>query len=67
MTQILDWLFSHSADTIMASVATAKLFGKKDPYEDVDVEKLLDQLTEEELEQLGEELIDPDVSLFSIY
>jgi len=45
---------------IMASVATAKLFGKKDPYEDVDVEKLLEQLTAEELEQLGEELIDPD-------
>jgi uncharacterized protein with ATP-grasp and redox domains len=49
---------------IMASVA--KLFGKKDPYEDVDVEKLLEQLSAEELEQLGEELIDPDVSIIAI-
>ena len=47
----------------MASVATAKLFGKKDPYEDVDMEKLLEQLTAEELETLGEELIDFDVSI----
>ena len=47
-------------------MAATKLYGKSlKEYEDIDVDALLSQLTEEELEQLGQDLIDPDVSLFS--
>ena len=47
--------------------APVKLFGKDlKAYEDIDIDKLLETLTEEELEELGQELIDPDVSLLSI-
>ena len=40
----------------------AHLLKKDSTYEDVDFDDLLGKLTEEELEQLGQELIDPDVS-----
>ena len=44
-------------------MADTKLYGKSlKEYEDIDVDALLSQLTEEELEQLGQDLIDPDVS-----
>lgn len=43
--------------------APVKLFGKDlKAYEDIDIDKLLATLTEEELEELGQELIDPDDS-----
>jgi len=42
-------------------MADTKLYGKSlKEYEDIDVDALLSQLTEEELEQLGQDLIDPD-------
>lgn len=45
-------------------MAQTRLFGKdlKD-YEDIDIDSLLETLTPEQLEELGEELIDPDVSM----
>ena len=45
-------------------MAQFKLHGKDlKAYEDIDVDALLATLTEEELEELGTELIDPDVSI----
>ena len=41
----------------------AKLFGKDTKaYDDINIDERLKTLTEEELEELGQELIDPDVS-----
>lgn len=41
----------------------AKLFGKDvSAYDDINIDELLTQLTEAEIEELGQELIDPDVS-----
>ena len=54
------FVFVRSDNTMAAPV---KLFGKDiKAYEDIDIDKLLETLTEEELEELGQELIDPDVS-----
>ena len=45
-------------------LAMAKLFGKDTKaYDDINIDELLSTLTEAELEELGQELIDPDVSL----
>ena len=42
----------------------AKLYGKDlSKYDDIDLDDLLAKLTEEELEELETELIDPDVSV----
>merc|ERR1712226_1612161 len=50
---------SVPAPTIMAT----KLFGKDlSEYDDIDVDELLSELNEEEIEELGRELIDPDDS-----
>ena len=44
-------------------MAGVKLYGKDlSAYDDIDVDALLLTLNEDELEQLGAELIDPDVS-----
>ena len=44
-------------------MAQYKLFGKDlKEYEDIDIDDLLSKLTPEEIEELGQELIDPDVS-----
>lgn len=44
-------------------MASMKLYGKDvKAYDDIDVDALLATLTEEELEELGQELIDPDDS-----
>ena len=49
-------------------MAETKLFGKSlKAYDDIDVDELLAQLSEAEIEELGLELIDPDVSTSSIY
>ena len=48
-------------------MAQTKLHGKNlKEYEDIDVDALLETLTPEELEQLGQDLIDPDVSILYI-
>ena len=45
-------------------MAQYKLFGKDlKEYEDIDIDDLLQKLTPEEIEELGQELIDPDVSI----
>ncbi len=44
-------------------MAQPKLFGKDlSAYDDIDIDELLQTLSPEELEELGTELIDPDVS-----
>ncbi len=48
-------------------MAQPKLFGKDlSAYDDIDIDELLTTLSPEELEELGTELIDPDVSLYFI-
>ena len=43
-------------------MAHQKLYGKDiKEYIDMDLDEMLSKLTEEELQQLGDELIDPDV------
>ena len=43
--------------------APTKLYGRDlKEYEDIDIDALLETLTEEQIEELGTELIDPDVS-----
>lgn len=45
-------------------MAGVKLYGKDlSFYDDIDVDALLLELNDEEIEELGAELIDPDVSL----
>ena len=45
----------------------AKLYGKDlSKYDDIDLDDLLSKLTEEELQELETDLIDPDVSIFQI-
>ena len=44
-------------------MAQTKLFGKDlSAYDDINIEELLLTLTEQEIDELGQELIDPDVS-----
>ena len=40
---------------------------KSKDADDIDIDYLLETLSPEELEKLGEELIDPDVSQFSFH
>ncbi len=45
-------------------MAQTKLFGKDlSAYDDINVDELLLTLTEEQIDELGQELIDPDVSV----
>ena len=47
----------------MSAAGKMKLYGKDlSAYDDIDIDELLEKLTPEELEELGQELIDPDVS-----
>ncbi len=49
-------------------MAQPKLFGKDlSAYDDIDIDELLQTLSPEELEELGTELIDPDVSDLFIF
>ena len=44
-------------------MAQTKLFGKDlSAYDSINIDELLLTLTEEEIEELGQDLIDPDVS-----
>ena len=44
-------------------MANTKLYGKDlSEYDDIDIDALLEELTPEQIEELGTELIDPDVS-----
>ena len=46
-----------------SGMAQTKLFGKDlSAYDEINIEELLLTLTEEEIEELGTDLIDPDVS-----
>ena len=50
-----------------SDMAHTKLYGKDlKAYQDVDLDALLSKLTDEELEELHTELIDPDVCVILI-
>ena len=67
MWQLFAYIYFYVsiADFIMAQT---KLFGKNlQEYDDIDVDALLETLSPEELEQLGQDLIDPDVSQLQLF
>lgn len=56
-----------TSPTNPAQQAKMKLYGKDlAEYDDIDIDELLEKLTPEELEELGQELIDPDVSAIKL-